>query len=68
VLRKKHRRDAGFAHRRATIPAPGLPVPCERVCSLPADVARIERLARDPDGGNVYLSDDKKRVILLIGG
>jgi hypothetical protein len=70
VLRKKDRRNAGFAHWQATIPArqDDSPVPCRFVRELPEDVERIEGVARDPDGGYVYLSDDEKRVVLLVGG
>lgn len=64
VLRDRDREGAKtFVHWQVRLP-PGGRAHADEVRVI-EDVERVEGVARDPRGGYVYVSDDKKRVVVL---
>jgi hypothetical protein len=68
LLRREDREvTPDFKHWSVSLPPGGAgdPLAPELVRSLPAELSRVEGVARRPDGGCVYMTDDDDRVTLL---
>jgi hypothetical protein len=71
LLRRADRESTpDFEHWTVKLPAGGAggPVAPEPVRTLPRELRRVEGVARRPDGGYVYVTDDEARVTLLLSG
>jgi hypothetical protein len=69
LLRRADREQTpDFEHWTFGLPpaVAGGPVTPDPVRSLPSDLRRVEGLARRPDGGYAYVTDDENRVTLLL--
>ena len=71
LLRRGDReRTPEFKHWTVSLPRSGAggPVAPTPVRSFPRELQRLEGVARRPDGGYVYVTDDEDRVTLLVAG